>query len=477
MKNKNLMTDTKHIKNQEIYQELKEISPSLARLGKSNAFVVDDNYFSELSNNIQNKILETTKSLSPKQKHWFLKPQYSISIAAAVLILIAFAINYFSVNNTNDEQNNIEQNFIANQNSSDVHSKNPNKTINRNNDKELEINKLDSKESSLIASDEEQINLKQKSHSNINKEKNLSQDKINSKDNKSNYASNSNQSQAPRSSISNHTHQESSNPIATARHGSNNNNPKNQTSSSNNKPIVKIYKKPVVDLGKDICSNKAVELTAGNKEKLHTYLWSTGQKTSTIKVSKTGKYSVTVSLIEEPDVFSKDDIQVRILDKPLVNLGLDQTICSNETITLYAADNKSNNEYKYKWSPNGESSSFLRLEKLSAGVHKFSVDVIGCKTYKDEITITVNKCELEIPNIFTPNSDGVNDYFKISGLENYPNTKLFIFDRNGVKIYESNNYLNNWNGDNAQDGVYYYKLFVADESQTIRQGSITIYRR
>ena len=63
-----------------------------------------------------------------------------------------------------------------------------------------------------------------------------------------------------------------------------------------------------------------------------------------------------------------------------------------------------------------------------------------------------------VPNVITPNSDGKDDYFVISGLEYYPNPNLTIFDRWGKKIYNSTNYKNDWNGGGQSDGVYYYLL-------------------
>jgi gliding motility-associated-like protein len=64
-----------------------------------------------------------------------------------------------------------------------------------------------------------------------------------------------------------------------------------------------------------------------------------------------------------------------------------------------------------------------------------------------------------IPNVFTPNNDGINDSFEIKGL--VPNTaSLEIFNRWGIKVYESgeNAYLNNWKAENQTDGLYYYNF-------------------
>jgi len=92
----------------------------------------------------------------------------------------------------------------------------------------------------------------------------------------------------------------------------------------------------------------------------------------------------------------------------------------------------------------------------------------------DSTTIQVNVVEFEIPNIFTPNGDGVNDFFKIKGIDKLPNTNIKIFNRWGKKIFDADNYRNTWNGEDYADGVYYYILTLDDG--TSYSGTITLIR-
>ncbi|MCU4163271.1 gliding motility-associated C-terminal domain-containing protein [Carboxylicivirga caseinilyticus] len=55
----------------------------------------------------------------------------------------------------------------------------------------------------------------------------------------------------------------------------------------------------------------------------------------------------------------------------------------------------------------------------------------------DEITITQNP--LTAPNGFSPDGDGINDYFKIGGAENLSNKKLAVFNKKGMLIYDTEN--------------------------------------
>jgi gliding motility-associated-like protein len=62
-----------------------------------------------------------------------------------------------------------------------------------------------------------------------------------------------------------------------------------------------------------------------------------------------------------------------------------------------------------------------------------------------EVTILViedNTGQVNVPDSFSPNGDGINEYFKIKGLSGYPDAILKIFTRSGVKVFEQKNYGN-----------------------------------
>jgi gliding motility-associated-like protein len=75
-------------------------------------------------------------------------------------------------------------------------------------------------------------------------------------------------------------------------------------------------------------------------------------------------------------------------------------------------------------------------------------------------TIPIQFVNLFVPNVFTPNQDGRNDRFEI--IYNEP-LQLKIFNRWGKTLYTSENYQNNWDGDNLPAGVYYYELNLPNE--------------
>ncbi|MEO8147629.1 MAG: gliding motility-associated C-terminal domain-containing protein, partial [Bacteroidia bacterium] len=80
---------------------------------------------------------------------------------------------------------------------------------------------------------------------------------------------------------------------------------------------------------------------------------------------------------------------------------------------------------------------------------------------------------IEIPSGFTPNGDGKNDFFVIHNIEDYPQNSLEIYNRWGVKIYSTNNYKNDWNGegkggDTLPEGTYFYILNLKSISKTYK---------
>ena len=66
--------------------------------------------------------------------------------------------------------------------------------------------------------------------------------------------------------------------------------------------------------------------------------------------------------------------------------------------------------------------------------------------------------KLEIPNVFTPNGDGVNDKFVIDGLENCIQRQLVVRNRAGQMVYRNNSYENTWDGGDCPDGMYKYQF-------------------
>ncbi len=84
-----------------------------------------------------------------------------------------------------------------------------------------------------------------------------------------------------------------------------------------------------------------------------------------------------------------------------------------------------------------------------------------------------------IPNVITPNDDGVNDVLRVKGLKKYIQNRIVIFNRWGDHLYESENYQNNWGAEGLVAGTYYYILWTQDESGAEKEykGWIQVIRK
>ena len=65
---------------------------------------------------------------------------------------------------------------------------------------------------------------------------------------------------------------------------------------------------------------------------------------------------------------------------------------------------------------------------------------------------------MNIPNLITPNNDGLNDTFEALCSDTESGWTLEISNSWGEIIYRDNNYKNNWGAKNISDGVYFYLL-------------------
>ncbi len=88
--------------------------------------------------------------------------------------------------------------------------------------------------------------------------------------------------------------------------------------------------------------------------------------------------------------------------------------------------------------------------------------------------------EFFIPNSFTPNGDGVNDFFQGYGI-NIKDIEMSIYDRWGKKIYETSEYFKPWDGrikETVQNDVYVYRILVTDKMDEKHSyvGSVTVVR-
>ena len=98
----------------------------------------------------------------------------------------------------------------------------------------------------------------------------------------------------------------------------------------------------------------------------------------------------------------------------------------------------------------------------------FSVTLTTTGGCQDVVPFTVDHYFCSIPKGISPNNDGQNDNFDLTGMNV---KKLKIYNRYGLEVYSKNNYSNEWHGqsthgDELPTGTYYYAIELNDRSQT-----------
>lgn len=246
--------------------------------------------------------------------------------------------------------------------------------------------------------------------------------------------------------------------------------------------VTNVLPPPVASISGNniICQGDATTLTASGGIN---YSWTTGATTSFITVSNTGTYSVIVSIGSCIDTAS---ITVTVNPLPNVNAGNDTTINLGATTLL----NGTGSGNSFSWVPSsGLSCTNCANPTASPSVtttYTLSVtDTNGCIAW-DEVTVTVDPpvCgQLFIPNAFSPNGDGQNDFFRVH-FNPYCIEKLHIkiFNRWGEKVFESNEPLFKWEGTyrgkDASCAVFMYVLDVKTiDGKNIKQnGNVSLIR-
>ncbi|ELR73352.1 PKD domain containing protein [Fulvivirga imtechensis AK7] len=227
-----------------------------------------------------------------------------------------------------------------------------------------------------------------------------------------------------------------------------------------------------------------------------------GQNTATLSVSNLieGIYVFTLEVVDDGGLTDRDNVKVTVIASeqieatpPVVYAGEDQTIILPENAAQLIGQMTSEGfAESFAWTQisgglvqlEGADSDTLNISGLAAGEYTFELMITDNQnlTGTDQVTIYVVSQfpDLEFPmKMFSPNRDGENDTWILDpDLSTYESCQLYIFNRQGSKVYEAFPYMNNWeaqlNGDDLPEGVYYY--VIQCDNKNSKSGSITVIR-
>ena len=179
----------------------------------------------------------------------------------------------------------------------------------------------------------------------------------------------------------------------------------------------------------------------------------------------------------------EDSVAVTGFALPTPDAGQDAQIASGATAGLGAGG--ATEEWTYAWFPSAdvafpESATTPTNPLFSTTTFLLEATTANGCTAVDTALVEVLQ-ELDIPSGFTPNGDGVNDQWNLSGVDQYPSAEITVFNRWGDVLFTRGVADGSWdgtlNGTAVPVGTYYYHIRVEEPAiQTEWTGPITIMR-
>ena len=181
---------------------------------------------------------------------------------------------------------------------------------------------------------------------------------------------------------------------------------------------------------------------------------------------------------------ARTPISVIVYPLPQANAGMDKEIVEDQRTQIEGF--ASGTGISILWTP-GLGLSDASIAKPTASPAQTTVYTMtvtsneGCKA-TDNMRVVVKAPRLvDIPNVFSPNGDGINDRWVIGNIEDYPNAEIQIFNRYGTQVYEMRGYDNQtaWdgklNGSDLPVGPYYFMIRLNSKLKSI-SGIVSVIR-
>ena len=232
----------------------------------------------------------------------------------------------------------------------------------------------------------------------------------------------------------------------------------------------------ILDLEK-LCVGQEVSLAT--IPEFERYLWSTGETASTIDITTTGDYSVTVT--DDNNCTGTQTEFVEFLPTPEVAA----TSEVEEATPGVEFQLEAQGALNYFWTPvevlddPTSSTPNAIIQEATEFVVK-GEDANLCVGY-DTVFVSVkgkNKIYVTPHKVFSPNGDGIDDFWLIEDIERYPDSSITIFTAEGSTVYEASPYFNDWNavynGRNLPEGAYFYVIRAKNKDP--KTGSVTVIR-
>lgn len=202
------------------------------------------------------------------------------------------------------------------------------------------------------------------------------------------------------------------------------------------------------------------------------YLWNTGAETNKINTQSFGNYWLQIN---QNGCEISDTVNIYEKPKPSAKITGDDKVCLNKNIILTAADPSI---LSYLWNT-GETTSYITVK--SVGIYSVKVTGNSCVAF-DTTAVIWGDCEAFVPTAFTPNKDGLNDYFGIAAGFATTDFNMQVFGRWGNRIFVSSNNTIKWDGTykgkTMPEGAYNWYITYTDTKghKFFLQGTVLLIR-
>lgn len=225
---------------------------------------------------------------------------------------------------------------------------------------------------------------------------------------------------------------------------------------------VTVIPYPIVELGNDttLCHQDVLNLKVDSHPSVK-YLWQDSLFSNERNINDEGLYWLESTNWK---CKTRDSINVNYYPSLVKSWNDDTILCHRESLFLDAQTPNAT----YLWQDFSTSSNYEITEE---GLYWVEVTNSEC-FFIDSIQVELDYCKviIDMPNVFTPNNDQVNDSFEPTNFEGIKAVTFVIYNRWGKEVFRTTNLLEGWNGMNNEksclDGIYFWNIdFVGLKEQ------------
>jgi len=163
-------------------------------------------------------------------------------------------------------------------------------------------------------------------------------------------------------------------------------------------------------------------------------------------------------------------------------MGPDVTIAEGSSTTLKVS--VTGNIVSYEWKPSTALNSATIKDPVASPTSTTTYTLVitddhNCEASGSMTVVVSGRSKILVPNVFSPNGDGINDTWVITNLSVYPGATVDVFNRYGQPVYHSENSSKAWdgtyNGNPLPVGAYYYIIDLKNNEKKTT-GSVTLIK-